>query len=280
MAICFAICNELFEGWPLERVLSYCAGVGYEGVEVAPFTLAKDIRGLPSSRAGELRRAAEGAGIAIVGLHWLLTSPEGLSINSPDDRVREETREFMFALVKLCRELGGRVLVFGSPKQRNVAEGESYEAAWARSVEMFRVVGEEAERRGAVIAVEPLTRQETNFLTTMEETVRLIEEVGSPAVRLHLDVKAMVRGERKRPEVVIREGKDHLVHVHANDANLRGPGFGETDFAPIAEALAEIGYDGYVSVEVFDFSPDPQTIATRSLGYLREVFGGSAAFGG
>jgi len=275
MAIRFAICNELFEGWPLERVLSYCAGLGYDGVEVAPFTLAKDIRDLPPSRAGELRRAAEAAGISIVGLHWLLASPEGLSINSPDDRVREETLDFMFALVRLCRELGGEVLVFGSPKQRNVAEGDTYEAAWARSVEMFRRIGEEAERRGAVVALEPLTRRETNFLTTMEETVRLIEEIGSPAVRLHLDVKAMVQGERKRPEVVIREAKDHLVHFHANDANLRGPGFGDTDFHPIAEALAEIGYQGYVSVEVFDFSPDPETIATRSLAYLRDVFGSS-----
>jgi len=254
MAIRFAICNELFEGWPLERVLSYCAGVGYDGVEVAPFTLAEDIRQVPRSRALELRRAAEGAGISIVGLHWLLTSPEGLSINSPDDRVREETREFLFALIRLCRELGGHVLVFGSPKQRSVAEGDTYEAAWARSVEMFRRVGEEAEKRGAVVALEPLTK-------------------GSPAVRLHLDVKAMVHGERKRPEVVIREGKDYLVHFHANDANLRGPGFGETDFRPIAAALADVGYDGYVSVEVFDFSPDPQTIATGSLRYLREVFG-------
>jgi len=232
-------------------VLSYCAGVGYDGVEVAPFTLAKDIRQVPRSRALELRRAAEAAGISIVGLHWLLTSPEGLSINSPDDHVREETREFLFALVRLCRELGGRVLVFGSPSR----------------------VGEEAEKRGAVVALEPLTKRETNFLTTAEETVRLIEEVGSPAVRLHLDVKAMVHGERKRPEVVIREMKDYLAHFHANDANLRGPGFGETDFRPIAEALADVGYEGYVSVEVFDFSPDPEAIATGSLRYLREVFG-------
>jgi sugar phosphate isomerase/epimerase len=103
--------------------------------------------------------------------------------------------------------------------------------------------------------------------------VRLIQEVNSPGVRLHLDVKAMLGGERKAPEWVILECKDHLVHFHANDANLRGPGFGETDFVPIAKALAEAGYDGYVSVEVFDFKPDPETIATRSLAYLREVFG-------
>ncbi len=269
----FAICNELFETWPLERVLEYSAGIGYDGVEVAPFTLAEDIRQLPASRARELRRAADGAGISIVGLHWLLKSPAGLSINGPDAAARENTRDFMFALIRLCRELGGEVLVFGSPGQRSVQEGDTYEAAWARSVEMLKACGDEAARRGAVIALEPLTTKETNFLVTAKETVRLIQEVGSPGVRLHLDVKAMMGGERKAPEWVILECKDHLVHFHANDANLRGPGFGETDFVPIAGALREAGYDGYVSVEVFDFTPDPETIATRSLAYLRKVFG-------
>ena len=269
----FAICNELFEGWPLERVLEYCAGVGYDGVEIAPFTLAEDIRQMPPSRARELRRAADGAGIGIVGLHWLLRSPAGLSINGPDQAARENTRAFMFALIRLCRELGGDVLVFGSPAQRSVGQGDTYEGAWARSVEAFKVCGEEADRRGAVIALEPLTTKETNFLTSAQETVRLIKAVDCPAVRLHLDVKAMVGGERKAPEWVILEFKDYLAHFHANDANLRGPGFGDTDFVPIAKALREAGYGGYVSVEVFDFKPDPETIATRSLAYLHKVFG-------
>jgi len=268
----FAICNELFEGWPLERVLTYCAGVGYDGVEVAPFTLAKDIRDFPLGGAAALRRKADGAGIAIVGLHWLLAGPEGLSINGPDPAVREETRKYMFTLIRLCRELGGQVLVFGSPKQRSIAEDDTRDAVWARSVEMFRACGEEAARRGAVIALEPLTTRETNFLNTAKETVELIDEIDCPAVRLHLDVKAMVGQERSAPQWVIIGNKQHLAHFHANDANLRGPGFGETDFGPIASALHEIDYQGYVSVEVFDFSPDPETVATGSLAHLRKVF--------
>ena len=59
MAIRFSICNELFEGWPLERVLVYCANLGYEGVEIAPFTLAEDIRGLAPEVVGEMRRTSE-----------------------------------------------------------------------------------------------------------------------------------------------------------------------------------------------------------------------------
>jgi len=272
MAVRFAICNELFKDWPLERVLTYCASLGYEGVEVAPFTLAKDIRDLPAKQVADLRAAAEKARIPILGLHWLLASPEGLSINGPRHAGREATRLFMFALIRLCRDLGGRIMVFGSPKQRSVEPGDTYEAVWQRSVAMFRTCGEEAQRHGITLALEPLTTKETNFLLTRDETVRLIEEVNCPAVRLHLDVKAMVGQEARPPETIIRESKGLLAHFHANDANLRGPGFGNVDFRPIARALRDIQYDGYVSVEVFDFSPDPETIATRSLDYLRKVF--------
>jgi sugar phosphate isomerase/epimerase len=273
MAIRFGICNELFQGWPLDRVLRYCAEVGYDGLEVAPFTLVKDIRELTASNVAELRKASDDARMPILGLHWLLASPDGLSLNGPDDAARANTRGFLFALIRLCRDLGGRVMVFGSPKQRSVREGDTYEAAWQRSVEMFRACGDEAARHGVVFALEPLTTKETNFLTTRDETVRLIEAVASPGVRLHLDVKAMVGQETKPPDQIIRESAQHLVHFHANDVNLRGPGFGDVDFRPIAAALREIGYDGFVSVEVFDFSQGPEATATRSLEYLRTVFG-------
>jgi len=272
MAIKFAICNELFEGWPLERVLTYCAEVGYDGVEVAPFTLAKDIRDLTPEQVAAMRQAAGKAGIPIIGLHWLLASPDGLSINGPDDAARANTRDFMSALIRLCSDLGGHVMVFGSPKQRNVGEGDTYDAVWARSVEMFRSCGEEAAKHGITIALEPLTAKEANFMLTKDETVRLVDEIDCPAVRLHLDVKAMVGQEDRPAEAIIRESKGYVAHFHANDVNRRGPGFGDVDFRPIAAALREIGYDGYVSVEVFDFSPDPETIATKSLDYLREVF--------
>jgi len=272
MAIRFAICNELFQQWPIERVLNYCADVGYEGVEVAPFTLAKDIRELPAARVAAIRKAADEAGIPIIGLHWLLASPEGLSINGPDEAKREVTRDFMFALIRLCSDLGGHVMVFGSPKQRNVAEGDTYEAVWQRSVEMFRVCGDEAARHGVTLALEPLTTKEANFMLTAAETVRLIEAIGSEGVSLHLDVKAMVGQEAEPPEAVIRHNAAHLAHFHANDINLRGPGMGDVDFCPIAAVLRDVGYDGYVSVEVFDFEPGPETTATQSLEYLRTVF--------
>ena len=159
----------------------------------------------------------------------------------------------------------------GQPQAKDLHEDWDYEDALSRAAEILHGVAEVAHQGGVTIAMEPLARTETNFLNTAEETVRLIHKVDHPALRLHLDVKAMSDEEKDIP-TIIRESQAELAHFHANDPNLRGPGFGEVEFSPIAETLFEVGYKGFVSVEVFDYSPDPETIARESLAYLREKF--------
>jgi sugar phosphate isomerase/epimerase len=78
--------------------------------------------------------------------------------------------------------------------------------------------------------------------------------------------------EAKPIAQIIRESWPHFAYFHANDKNLKGPGFGEVDFKPIAAALKEVGYDGTVSVEVFKFEDGPEVIATESLEHLKKVF--------
>ncbi|KPJ74790.1 MAG: D-tagatose 3-epimerase [Planctomycetes bacterium DG_20] len=272
----FAICNETYQGWELGRICEHAAACGYDGVEVAPFTLDDDPRRIDEQRARSLAEAARAAGIEIVGLHWLLVKPEGLHVTTPDGEVRRRTVEFLRHLARLCAAMGGKVLVLGSPRQRNVVEGQKYEDCFARAAEACRAVCETAAPLGVALALEPLAPSETNFLTTAAEAIRLIEAVDHPACRLHLDVKAMASEGRPIPQI-IADGAAHLAHFHANDANRRGPGFGEVDFVPIAAALKQAGYDGTVSVEVFDYEPDPQTIAERSLAYLKKTFSEAGA---
>jgi sugar phosphate isomerase/epimerase len=268
----FAICNETYQNWELPRTCEHVKSCGYDGLEIAPFTLKEDPRQLTEEEAEAVGNTVRGAGLEVVGLHWLLVKPAGMHITTPDDAVRRKTAEFGRHLVRLCAAMGGTMMVWGSPKQRNLAEGVKYEDGFKRAVEVLRSVAETAGPLGVRIAMEPLGPADTNFLLTAAETMKLIKAVNHPAFQLHLDVKAMASEPTPIPQI-IEANKKHLVHFHANDPNLRGPGFGEMDFVPIAKALKAAGYEGYVSVEVFDYSPDPQTIASKSMAYLKRVFG-------
>ncbi len=264
----YAICNETFQGWEWERTCGFVADAGYDGIEVAPFTLAEDIRSVDVTERGRLRKVAQDAGLEIVGLHWLLVSPKGLSVTDPDEATRRRTAAYLAALADFCADLGGRIMVFGSPAQRRVPEGTRAETALERLAETIRPALDRAQERGVTICLEPLPAPEANLLLRLEEAVALIRRLDHPAAMTIFDVKSASSEGPPLPDLV-REYAPYIAHVHANDANRRGPGFGDTDFRPVMAALRDVGYSGYISVEVFDYSPDPETIATRSLQYLR-----------
>ncbi|MCS7167333.1 MAG: sugar phosphate isomerase/epimerase family protein [Gemmatales bacterium] len=265
----YAICNETFAGWEHGCVCQYVASIGYHGLEVAPFTLAENVTHITSERRQQVRRQAEQAGIRIIGLHWLLARTQGLHLTSPDAEVRHRTQNYLIELARLCHDLGGWLLVFGSPGQRSLPPGVRREQGLDYAEEVFRGLLPYLEEWHIDLCIEPLTANETNFLTSCAEGLELVQRLNHPRVGLHLDVKAMCADpEASVPELIRRYGP-WLRHFHANDPNFRGPGFGEVDFVPIFAALRDINYSGWVSVEVFDYSPDPETIATRSLQYMQ-----------
>jgi len=268
----FAICSEIYQGWSVEDALQHAHQTGYDALEVAPFTLAKYVHDIPASRRREIREAPARTGIAISGIHWVLVQAEGMHLTHPDPEVRARTKRYFVELVDFCADLGGRSIVVGSPQQRSVMEGVTYEQAWEWAADGFRDAVRQAEDRGVTICFEPLAPEETNFVNTAEEAIRFIQQLDSPAMKIILDVKAMCSESKPIPQI-IRESWPHFAYFHANDRNLKGPGFGDVDFVPIAAALKEVGYDGYVSVEVFKFEEGPEVIATRSFEYLKRVFG-------
>jgi sugar phosphate isomerase/epimerase len=270
----FAICNEIFQDWAPEAVLEYCAKLGYDGLEIAPFTLAKTAGEISPRQRRRLRQAAASAGVEICGLHWLLARTEGLCLNHPDAAVRERTGRYLCDLVDCCADLGGRALVLGSPQQRNILPGLTAQQAWDLAAQTLADAVLRAESRGAVICLEPLSPAETNFINTAAEAIRFARQFNSAAMKIILDVKAMCSEPEPIPHI-IRQSWPHFAHFHANDKNLKGPGFGDVDFGPIAAALGQTGYDGWVSVEVFKFDEGPEAIASRSLEYLRRTFNGS-----
>ncbi len=267
----FGICNEIFQGWKIEDVFNYAAKLGYDAVEIAPFTLANSVTDLSQTDRKRLREAAGRAGIQIAGIHWVLVKPEGLYINHPERHIRERTAKYFCDLVDFCGDLGGTRMVVGSPKQRNLMPNVSFEQGQDWTLETFRDAVARAENREITICFEPLGPSETNFINSAAEAIALIQQLPSPHFKIILDVKAMSSESKPIPQI-IQESWPHFEHFHANDPNLKGPGFGATDFKPIAAALKKVGYQGFVSVEVFNFDEGPKTIAARSLAYLREVF--------
>lgn len=266
----FAICNETYQDWSFEDQLRSAAELGYDGVEVAPFTIAESAFDISPEQRSDLRKKADDYGLELVGLHWLLLGPKGLYLTDPDQQVRETTVEYLQELIRFCSDLGGKTLVFGSPAQRNLKEGVSFEQAWAYAKESFGRAAETAKERDVFLLMESLPDPECNFIRTVAEALEMVSEVGHPNFQMMVDVKSMSAQGVPLDELILSVG-ERLKHVHANDANRRGPGFGDTDFRPILKALKQLDFQGYVSVEVFDYSPDPVTIARESLDHLRKT---------
>ena len=273
----FALCNEVLQPLPFAQQCRLAADLGYDGLELAPFTLAKDPMRLTDAEAGALRRIASDHGLAIFGLHWLLVAPAGLSIVSADDSVRRRTGDVMVRLTELCALLGGSYLVHGSPKQRNVPPGDTPEQAWDRARACFARAAEAAAAAGVTYCLEPLSRRETDLFNTVAEAARMVGEVGSPALRTMIDCSAAGQAESEPVHALMERWLPTglVAHVQANDPNRRGPGQGALDFGPILAVLARMEraghFRGIVAVEPFDYVPDGPACAARAIGYLRGI---------
>lgn len=266
----FAICNEHWGNAPFEKVCEDAAACGYQGLELAPFTLKDDPRELTIADAVRLTRVARSFGLEILGLHWLLTKPSWYSITTPDDLLRKDAIKFTQHLARFCGALGGKIMVWGSPKARNLLPEWDAGEAFKRAVDVAHQAAIVAGENGVTLAMEPLGRKETNFMTTAAEGVAFCQAVDHPACKLHLDVKAMSDESKPIPDI-IRESREWFVHFHTNDPNLLGPGMGEVKYEPIIAALREVGYEGWLSTEVFKYELGPRVIAERSIAYLKQV---------
>ena len=267
----YSICNEIFQDHRREDQFRLAAECGYDGIEIAPFTLAEDVRGISQQERSHLVNLAQRNKLEVVGLHWLLVSPKGLHLTTPDEAVRRHTVSYMCDLVRLCHDLGGHIMVFGSPSQRNIVEGQTREQTIVRLKQGVIECMSIPEAEGITLCLEPLTSQQTNVMNTAAETRKIVAEINHPRVAMILDCRSMSDEESDLGEA-IRASKEYLRHLHTNDDNGLGPGYGGIDFGPVAQAVKDIDFHGYLSVEVFDFSLDSVEVAKKSIAFLKETF--------
>lgn len=269
----FSLCNEVVRNMPFAAQCELAAALGYDGIELAPFTLGDEAHRLPAGDIATLRRAASDAGITITSLHWLLVAPAGLSITSDDASVRARTLDVIAGLVTLAAELGATHLVHGSPAQRVLPPGADRAAARARAIDAFAFAGERAAAAGVTYCIEPLDRGQTDFVNTIEEAAAIVRAIGNPALRTMLDTCSAARTETETLDALVAHWLPTglIAHVHLNDANKRAPGQGAVRFGPVLAALRAQGYAGTAAIEPFEYVPDGPTCAARAIGYLHGV---------
>lgn len=266
-----ALCNEVLAPMSLEQQCELAARLGYDGLEIAPFTLSDTPDQISSAEAARIRRTVEASGLVVTGLHWLLVKPDGLSLTAPDAAIRARTIAIMTRLTTLCAELSGTVLVHGSPKQRDIAPGDTHAIALARVRDGLTQVAQAAADAGVIYCIEPLSRRETAVINTVAEAADLVQAINHPQLRTMIDCSAAGQTEADDiPALIDRWLPTGLIaHIQVNDPNRRGPGQGEMKFAPILAALKRHGYDKTLAVEPFDYSPDGPGVAAFAVGYLR-----------
>lgn len=269
------LCNEVIADRPFAAQCDLAAKLGYDGLEVSPFTLGDEPHRLTASERTALRRAASDAGIVVTGLHYLMRAPAGLSITSRDKTQRDRTIGVMRDLCRLASDLGGKVLVHGSPDQRKLEPGFEDENR-KHAIDCFAAAGEAAAENSVVYCIEPLSRRQTDHINTVEEAADIVKAIGNKALRTMIDCSSAAPTEPLSVADTIRRWLPTgiIAHVHLNDPNRRGPGEGELEFAPIFAALRETSYAGDFGIEPFVYIPDGPTCAARAIGYVRGVIEG------
>jgi D-psicose/D-tagatose/L-ribulose 3-epimerase len=269
----YAFCNESMQGMPWPDQCKLIANAGYQGVEIAPFSLVQnDVSELTAGDRRSMVTAMQDAGIECAGLHWLLAPPPpGLHATTGDRAVRDRTWAYFRQLIDFCGDLGGTVMVFGSPKQRNT-QGIPVAAAVRHLTEGLAAVADQARERGVRILVEPLDHTQTDVVNTMAEARKVLGEIKHPAVSTMFDFHNTL--DEKEPfHVLVEKHFDAIGHIHVQemDGQYLGAGSGVRDFLPAFQALKRLKYNGWVSVEVFDFEPGPLKLANESMKALKEL---------
>jgi D-psicose/D-tagatose/L-ribulose 3-epimerase len=269
-----SLCNEVLRDLPFGKQCEVAAALGYDGLELAPFTVFDNPHDVHRMLASSCQSIAASHGLKISSLHWLLVRPEGMSMVSTDNATRAITLDWLRRMIEFAQASGASVLVHGSPAQRSPGPGQTVADALARLEDMLAVLAPYAREAGVTYCIEPLSPAETPVINTLAQASALVARIGSPALRTMLDVSAAAQSEALPIEQVVltylRSGD--IAHVQVNDKNRKGPGQGDTDLLPLFQVLKQENYAGWVAVEPFIYTPDGVGAAAFAAGYVKGLW--------
>jgi sugar phosphate isomerase/epimerase len=265
----YAICNEMFEKLDFAAQCRMIRAAGFQGIEIAPFTLAESLDEISPAKRQEMRGIIRSEGLQFAGLHWLLITPKWLHLTTADQDIRRKSWDYFLKLIDFCADLGGGVMVLGSPKQR-ASQGNTKTEAIRNLREGLARVAPHAAERGCVIAIEDLPGKDTDVVNTLQEAVEIVRDLRSPAIQTMFDFHNTT-DEHEPLDALVRRYFKYIRHVHINEMDGRHPGTGNMDFLPVFKVLAELKYRGWVSLEVFDFKPGPEQILRETMVCIRNL---------
>jgi sugar phosphate isomerase/epimerase len=249
----YSVSNWIYDlgAEPLDVTFDRLCRYGFDGVELIGEPQQYD--------AAQVRQKCEQYRLRVLSvLGWCIAPTDSRDLANPDSRIRDNAIAYVKQSVDLAAAVGAEVVVvIPAPAGRTAPLGDgsgdgawqaAYDREWRNAIEAMKVAAEYAEKKRRVLAIEPINRYETFLLNNLDQGLRYIHEVGSAAVKLHLDTFHM-NIEEKDPAQAVRKAAGLLVNVHVADST-RGPvGSGHTDFQAIVRSLIDIRYSGPLTME-------------------------------
>jgi len=266
----FAVSNIALPAFNHGGELTQLAEMGIDAVEIAPSRIWHDTwKGLKPGEVSDYRRLIEEAGLCVVGLHSLFFDQPELGLFKEPQK-RADSLDFLEHLSGVCRDLGGRTLIYGGGRKRGDLPVDE---ARAEAVAFFGELTNRIEGHGTCFCFEPLGPKDSDFINSALESLDIVNELASPALAVQLDAKALIDNDEANIET-FQAVQPVLVHFHANEPGLGILGFGGTvDHAALGAMLRDIGYTGYVSIEqrLID-ETDPLAAVRQSARHLKECY--------
>jgi sugar phosphate isomerase/epimerase len=239
------------------------AEAGFDALEISPWIQMSLTRAAVVSLERSLRRND----LAFSGFTAIY--PPEMQLASPSALARRRNVLYTKRLVELTDDLGGRSIVLGSGRSRNIPKGVPFGKGYRWLIELLRVSGLLADQRGVKIAIEPLNRFESTIIHNVGEALSLAKLVNQRSVGVVYDTFHTNLEEDSFTKPILLAG-ERLAAVHVSDCNRKIPGKGHIDFRPIFDALKKVGYDGYVTLEAI-LSRNPRKDLATARKYLEDM---------